>query len=135
MPLSLPVECVDILKNADGKALATQHPEGGVHVVPVSVLYVHPEHLTLVNFFMGQTVQNITVTPNVSLAAWQGLTGYQIKATAEHHVSGDIFDEVVADIAVTMPDRTVRGVLTLTPQAVFDISADPERAGKPMWSA
>lgn len=135
MSLSLAVEYVDIMKNADGKALATQHVDDGVHVVPVSVLYVHAAHITLVNFFMGQTIENITANPNVSLAAWRDSSGCQIKAIAEHHESGDIFDEVVADIATTMPDRTVRGVLTLTPQEVFDISADPDRAGKLMWSA
>lgn len=135
MSLSLPLECVEILQQADGKALATQHAEGGVHVVPVSVLFVHPDHITLVNFFMGQTVENILADPAVSLAVWQGLRGYQIKGQAEHYTNGDIFSAVTAEIAATMQDRTVQGIVTITPQAVFDISADPERAGKLVWEA
>jgi predicted pyridoxine 5'-phosphate oxidase superfamily flavin-nucleotide-binding protein len=135
MSLSLPVECVDILTNAEGKALATQHVDDGVHVVPVSVLYVHEDHLTLVNFFMGQTLKNIEADSAVSLAVWRGLSGYQIKATATHYTDGALFDEVVTTIADTMPERTVQGVLTLEPHTIFDISADRERAGALVRSA
>jgi predicted pyridoxine 5'-phosphate oxidase superfamily flavin-nucleotide-binding protein len=77
--------------------------------------------------FIGQTISNIEADSAVSLAVWQGFSGYQIKAVAEHHTSGNVFAEVESDLATTMPDRTVHGVLILTPRTVFDISADSER--------
>jgi predicted pyridoxine 5'-phosphate oxidase superfamily flavin-nucleotide-binding protein len=72
---------------------------------------------------------NITENPKVSLAFWKGLKGYRVTATAEQVTHGPLFDDVVAWIGETIPGRVVKGVLILTPEKLFDISAGPE-AGK-----
>ena len=124
----LPNECVEMLLGADGKALATAGFEG-VNVVPVSSVRMHGDTILLVNYFFSQTLTNINENPNVSLAFWKGLSGYRVTATAEHITEGPVFDDVVAWIGKTIPDRVVKGVLMLTPEKLFDISAG-EGAGK-----
>jgi uncharacterized protein len=117
------------LLKAEGKALATYSKAEGVSVVPVSSVRVMDNKIVLVNYFFGQTVCNIEENPDVALTFWTGLKGYRIKATAKHQTEGSIFDEVVGWIKETIPSRVVKGVLILTPVAVYDISAGSE-AGK-----
>jgi len=122
--------CIDILLQADGKALATYSMESGVHVVPVSSIKIIDDQIVLANYFFGQTLKNIEENPRVSLVAWKGLEGYQVKATVEYRTDGAIFDDVVAWIKETIPSRVVKGVLLLTPTVITDVSADGARAGK-----
>ncbi len=128
--MKIPEQCIDILLQADGKALATYSPEAGLHVVPVSSIKVVGDTIVLVNYFFGQTLKNLEENPHVSLAAWKGLEGYQIKATAEYKTEGEIFVDVVAWIKETIPSRVVKGVLLLTPTKITDVSADASRAGQ-----
>jgi predicted pyridoxine 5'-phosphate oxidase superfamily flavin-nucleotide-binding protein len=65
----------------------------------------------------------------VSLAAWKGLKGCQIKAEARYEESGEQFDTVVAWIAETIPGRVVKGIVILTPAKCYDVSTGAE-AGK-----
>lgn len=122
-------EWVEALLKAEGKALATYSEEEGVSVVPVSSVRVIDGKVVMVNYFFGQTVRNIEENPDVALTFWSGLKGYRIKAMALHQIDGEVFNEVVRWIKETIPGRVVKGVLILTPVAVFDISAGPE-AGK-----
>ena len=117
--------------NATSKALAT-YGTTGVHVVPVSMVRVDQDQIWLFNFFMSQTVANIIEQPQVALACWNGLTGVQIKATVEYETEGKRFNDATAWVARENPDRTVRGVLILSPTHYFDVSASKERAGKPL---
>ncbi len=124
----IPEFCTKYLTAAEGKALATCGKEG-VSVVPVSSLKLIDEKIILVNYFFNQSLTNIEQNPKVALAAWIGLEGCRVEATAEHVTEGEVFDEVVAWIKETLPERVVKGVLILTPTAFYDISAGPE-AGK-----
>jgi uncharacterized protein len=121
--------CRDILQTADGKALATYSPHGGVNVVPVSSLRLADDTIILVNYFFSKTLANIQENPAVALAAWKGLKGCQIKATAVYETEGNRFDSVVSWIAETIPGRVVHGILVLTPTKCYDVSAGAE-AGK-----
>ncbi|MEK7462664.1 MAG: pyridoxamine 5'-phosphate oxidase family protein [Patescibacteria group bacterium] len=127
--MKIPQQCLSILQAADGKALATFSAESGAHVVPVSSIRIEGDTILLVNYFFGQTLKNIEKNPRVSLAAWQGLEGFQIKATARHEINGEVFDSVVAWIKETIPSRVVKGVVVLTPTEIYDVSADSTRAG------
>jgi predicted pyridoxine 5'-phosphate oxidase superfamily flavin-nucleotide-binding protein len=118
--------CRDILVGAEGKALATYHPDNGINVVPVSSLRLEGNEIILVNYFFNKTLENIEANPQVSLAAWKGLTGCQIQATARYETEGELFDSVVAWIAETIPGRVVKGVVVLTPTKCFDVSAGAE---------
>jgi uncharacterized protein len=126
--------CRDILQTADAKALATYSRGGGVNVVPVSSLRLDGDDtIILVNYFLNKTLANIQENSEVSLAAWKGLTGCQIKATAVYETAGDRFDSVVSWIAETIPGRIVQGVLVLTPTRCYDVSAGAG-AGKELTS-
>jgi predicted pyridoxine 5'-phosphate oxidase superfamily flavin-nucleotide-binding protein len=122
--------CVEMLLAADGKALATHSSSSGVNVVPVSSIKIIEGEIVLVNYFFRQTLKNIQENPDVSLACWKGLEGFQVKCTARYEIEGKIFDDITTWIKETLPDRVVKGVVVLTPTSVFDVSADALRAGK-----
>ncbi len=130
MNIVLPKVCAEFLLQADAKALATFGSQSGVHVVPVSTVKIVNGEIVLVNYFMGQTLANVKENPEVSLACWKGLAGYQIKATARVEESGELFDSIVAWVKTILPDRVVKGIVVLTPTAAFDVSADAVKAGK-----
>lgn len=118
----------NIIETAEGKALAT-HGVAGINVVPVSMARVVGDEVWLFDFFMGKTITNIESDTDVSFTAWSGLSGIQIKGTATIHREGNIFDDGVVWMKEQNPDRVTRGVIVITPNKVFDISAGPE-AGK-----
>ncbi len=128
--MQLSAACVETLLHAEAKALATKSSAGEVNVVPVSTLKMVGDEILLVNYFFGQTLENIQSNPEVALAYWKGLEGYQLKAVARYETTGALFDEVVMWIKEILPSRVVKGIVILTPQSVRDISADAERAGK-----
>ncbi len=127
--MKLPQACLEILLNADGKALATTDGDN-IHVIPVSSIRVVEDKIQLVNYFFGQTLKNIQANQNVSLAVWKGLEGYQVKANAYHYTEGDEFESVKKWIGAVLPKRIVKGVLILEPIKVLDVSADANRAGR-----
>lgn len=127
--ITLPPNVVDIITNAEGKALATYVPDC-LHVVPVSTVKVKDDKILLVNYFMGQTLSNLQANPQVSLACWRGLSGYQIKGEVAYVTSGEVFDEIKNWVAEILPDRVVKGVLIITPKAVYDVSATIEKPGQ-----
>lgn len=128
------MEITDTIKDsvlkATAKALATNGP-AGLNVVPVSVVAVTAEAIYLYDFFMDKTRKNLSKfnTP-VALTCWEGLTGVQIKATASYVNNGEIFDAAVIEMSEKFPDRTLKGLVALTPKACFDVSADTTLAGK-----
>lgn len=126
--MKLTKNIIECLEQATGKALATATP-GCLHVVPVSTARTDGEKIILVNYFMGKTLQNIKSNPDVSLAFWKGLEGYQIKARVEYVTSGDTFKSIKDWVAEILPDRIVKGILILTPYEVYDVSATSNRPG------
>jgi len=119
----------DTILSAEARALATYGPHG-VNVVPVSVVKVEGENIYLFNFFMGKTAENLQSDTSVALTCWLGLEGVQIRATAEYITEGDMFDAATTEMKERFPDRTLKGIIKLTPSAAYDISADAARAGK-----
>lgn len=121
-------EVTETIISAAAKALATGGPEG-INVVPVSVVTVVDDTIYLYNFFMHKTIANILVNPEVSLVCWSGLSGIQVKATARYLTRGDEFVQAKAEMKERFPERTLSGVLVLSPRVVYDVSADLSRAG------
>ncbi len=124
---------IDQIITAEARALATHGPHG-VNVVPVSVVEVVDGVIHLYNFFMGKTIENLLADPQVALTCWRGLEGIQIKATATYITTGDVFLAATVAMKERFPARTLCGVIILTPTAVFDVSADKNRAGKEISS-
>jgi predicted pyridoxine 5'-phosphate oxidase superfamily flavin-nucleotide-binding protein len=50
------------------------------------------------------------------------MIGYQIKGTVEYLTNGSVFDEIVLWIRETIPSRTVKGVILITPNEIYDIA-------------
>lgn len=108
--------------SASSKALATTDGEV-VNVVPVSVITVTDATITLYDFFMGKTVMNIGKNNQIALAVWEGLSGIQIKGTARYETVGSDYETAVVAMKVRFPERTLRGIVIMTPSAIYDISA------------
>jgi len=127
--MKLPENVTELILNADGKALATVM-NGEAHVVPVSTIRIENDKVLLVNYFMGQTLLNIKDNPKVALSCWKGLEGFQIKGEVEYITEGNTFDLVKDWVSEILPDRIVLGVLSITANEIFDISATAPKPGK-----
>lgn len=109
------------IENADAKALATYGP-AGLNVVPVSVVTLTSFAIQLYNFFMDKTVANLAANGEVSLTAWRGLHGVQVRGTAEYLTDGEAFAAAVSEMRARFPERTLAGVIHITPTTIFDVS-------------
>ena len=107
--------------SAESKALAT-FGNVGLNVVPVSSLRVVDGKIWLINYFMDKTVRNILDNVKVSLVCWSKMMGYQIKGTVEYKTEGAEFDQAVAWIKDILPDRTVKGLLIISPTEIHNIA-------------
>lgn len=112
-----------ILLNADAKALATYH-DGNLNVIPVSTVKVVDGNILLVDYFMEKTVQNVQKNESVALVFWKDMKGFQIKGRCDYQTTGRYFDDTVEWAKEAHPDRTVKGILLITPQEVHDIAPD-----------
>jgi hypothetical protein len=119
--MELSTETIELLLNADSKALATNGPHG-LNVVPVSTIRVVDGKIWLINYFFKKTIENIHAEPHVSLVGWKGFDGFQVKGSISYESSGPQFEEAKAWVAQKLPDRVVKGLLILTPEEVFNIS-------------
>lgn len=119
--MELTKEIVDVLLNADSKAFATTGPNG-LNVVPVSTIRVVDGKIWLMNYFFKKTVENILSEPHASLVGWKGFDGFQIKGNVSYETSGPQFEEAKAWVAERLPERTVKGLLILTPESIYNVS-------------
>lgn len=109
------------LETAAAKALASTGTDG-VNVISVSMIKVNTDSIWLFDFFMDKTAKNIQADPAVALSAWTAMTGVQIKADVTYITEGPEFDDAVIWAKNNNPKRVVKGLLTLKPKAIFDIS-------------
>ncbi len=112
---------VEAIENAPARAFATFDGDW-VNVVPVSMARVHEGTVWLFDFFMGKTSTNCANCQKASLACWNGMVGIQLKAHVTYVTSGPDFDSAVEWVAERNPSRVVRGLIVLSPQALFDVS-------------
>lgn len=119
--MELTQHVINSLLGAESKALATTGPEG-LNVVPVSSIRIEGSDIWLFNYFMKKTLGNIRAEPTVALVGWSGLSGFQVRAHAEHITDGPRFEDAKRWVAERLPDRTLRSLLILTPETIYDIS-------------
>lgn len=119
--MELSSKIADALLHAEGKALATTG-KNGLNVVPVSTVRVEGGKILLMNYFFKKTLENILEQPQVALAFWSGLEGYQIKGFVEYIDSGSVFEEAKKWIMNNVADRVLLGLLILTPEEIYNIS-------------
>jgi predicted pyridoxine 5'-phosphate oxidase superfamily flavin-nucleotide-binding protein len=116
---------VNFLNKAPAKALATTGSEG-INVVPVSALNVTETVIYLYDFFMNKTAVNLKEANTVALTSWEGMKGLQIKAEVDYQTEGAEFESANAWAQATYPERILKGLIILTPQAVYDVSVGPK---------
>ncbi len=114
-------QVIEGILQADSKAFAT-NGKHGINVIPVSTIRVVDDKILLMNYFLGKTLENIEENPHVALTCWKGLTGYQIKGTALYAIDGDVFKEAKEWVEQNVSNRTLKGLLIITPEYVYDIS-------------
>ncbi len=119
--MELSPKIIDALLHAEGKALATTGKHG-INVVPVSTVRVVDNKILLMNYFFKKTLDNMLEQPRVALTFWSGLEGYQIKGSVEYVANGGVFEEAKQWITNNVADRTLLGLLILTPEEVHNIS-------------
>ena len=119
--MELSQKIIDALLHADSKALATTGRHG-VNVVPVSTIRVEGGNILLMNYFLKKTLENVLEESRVALVCWRGLDGYQVKGSVAYVDSGEAFDESKIWVEKNVPDRTLLGLLVLTPSDVYNIS-------------
>jgi predicted pyridoxine 5'-phosphate oxidase superfamily flavin-nucleotide-binding protein len=128
--MKLTAEIEAMITTAEAKALATTGP-AGLNVVPVSVVNVKEGNIYLYDFFMKKTAVNVKAEATVVLTAWSGLAGVQVHADAIYIDQGEVFSREADAMKVQFPERTLKGVIVLTPTSVYDISAGA-KAGTPI---
>jgi len=107
-------------------ALATSGAQG-INVVPISVVGSGDSDIFLYDFFMNKTRANVQENPKVAFTCWKGFVGIQIKGTVSYETQGDDFDTESAKMKEQFPERTLFGLLRLTPVQVCDVA--PGSAG------
>jgi len=115
------------LENGVSKALATSSLDGNINVVPISDAVIVDEKIWIFNYFFEKTIKNIHENPNVSIVAWSGLMGFQIKAKANYFTEGENLDLALAWVASKYPNRVLNGVVVLDIVEIFDISVFDKR--------
>lgn len=123
--MKIPKHITQALRDAENKALAT-YGKHGINVVPVSTIFVEQEKILLVDYFFKKTVANLKENHTVALACWSGLKGYQVKGTCKYLKTGKVFSKIKKWAAKKHPDRTVSGVLAITPEDIYTVGANPE---------
>jgi predicted pyridoxine 5'-phosphate oxidase superfamily flavin-nucleotide-binding protein len=119
--MELNTHVLDLILNADGKAIATTGPHG-LNVVPLSTVRVVEGRIWLMNYFLKKTLENIEENPRVAFVSWRGLDGVQVKGHIEYLDNGDTFEEARAWVTSNVPNRTLKGLLILTPEEVYSVA-------------
>ena len=112
---------IQTIATADARALATVGPQG-INVIPISTCKVTNAHLWVFDFFMNKTVTNVQAEPHVAFSAWKNFTGVQIKAIAAYHTDEKSVATAQEWVSAQGQDRVVRGLITLTPTVVYDVT-------------
>ena len=119
--MNISPQIIEEILQSDSKALAT-YGKHGLNVVPVSTLRIVDGKVLLMNYFLDKTLENIIENPNVAISCWKGLKGYQIKGVIEYIDNGTVFDEAKEWVDQNVSNRTLKGLLIMTPEKIYDIS-------------
>lgn len=119
--MKLSIKVTEFITTAESKALAT-HGASGLNVVPVSAIHADEDTIKLYDFFMGKTANNLKEAGEVSLVAWDGLAGVQLKCSSKYLENGDDFTRADSWSKETFPDRKLRGLIILKPIEVHEVS-------------
>ncbi len=124
--MKLPEDIINIIEGAESKVLATLGPDGP-NAIPLSMVIVDGEKIVVCDCFMGKTAKNLSADSRAAMSFWKGFAGVQVKGQVAYETAGETFDRYVAWLKGKHPDRTLRGVIVMTPEHVYDLA--PSNAG------
>ncbi|PIR86139.1 hypothetical protein COU14_00560 [Candidatus Kaiserbacteria bacterium CG10_big_fil_rev_8_21_14_0_10_44_10] len=124
--MQLPNEVLEIINDADNKVLATIG-EDGPNVIPLSMVIVDGDDIIVCDCFMDKTTKNLSQDSRAAMAFWKGFVGVQIKGHISYETSGEHFDRYTVWLREKHADRTLRGVLVMSAEEIFDLA--PSNAG------
>lgn len=124
--MQLPNEVLEVIKSAENKVLATMG-EDGPNVIPLSMVIVDGDDIIVCDCFMDKTARNLSNDSRAAMAFWKGFVGVQIKGHISYEKSGEHFDRYTEWLREKHADRTLRGVLVMSSEEVFDLA--PSNAG------
>ncbi len=124
--MEMPTEVMNILIEADQRALATNGADGP-NLVPLSMVLLENGLIVICDCFMVRSVANLGSDDRVSVAFWKGFVGAQVKGWADYRREGEEFDRAAKWLSGKHPDRVLKGVLVVKPEAVYDLA--PGRGG------
>ncbi|MEX0913270.1 MAG: pyridoxamine 5'-phosphate oxidase family protein [Candidatus Paceibacterota bacterium] len=124
--MKLPSGIIAVIEGADNKVLATIG-EDGPNVIPLSMVIVDGDDIIVCDCFMDKTVKNLSHDSRAAMAFWKGFVGVQIKGHISYETSGEHFDRYTKWLKGKHTDRTLRGVLLMSAEEVYDLA--PSNAG------
>lgn len=119
--MKLNEEIISIIKTAEQKVIAT-NGEAGINVIPLSMVEVVDDKIVIYDCFMNKTRENVATKRIVAMGFWTDFVGVQVKGEAEYHTEGKWFEQSVPKLKKMHPDRTLVGVIVITPEMVYDLA-------------
>ena len=126
MAMKLSEEILGIISGADQRALATVG-EDGPNVVPLSMTIIDGDRIVICDCFMDKSAKNLAKDNRAAVSFWKGFVGVQVKGLVSYKTEGEYFERYTDWLKEKYPDRTLRGVLVLTAERVYDLH--PQNAG------
>ena len=124
--MQLPAEIIKTIEEAENKVLATIG-EDGPNVIPLSMVVVDGDDIIVCDCFMDKTVKNLSKDTRAAMSFWTGFVGVQLKGHISYETTGEHYDRYTKWLEGKHPDRTLRGVLVMTTEHVYDLA--PSNAG------
>ncbi len=124
--MQLPSEIIKTIEEAENKVLATIG-EDGPNVIPLSMVVVDGDDIIVCDCFMDKTVKNLSRDTRAAMSFWKGFVGIQVKGHISYETTGEHYDRYTEWLKGKHPDRTLRGVLVMTAEHVYDLA--PSNAG------
>lgn len=107
-----------ILKSREFLSIATADKDGQPNAVPKFLLKVDAPYIYLIDYTIGQTIENLRVNPRASLSLMDvdNLEGYRINGTVEIIESGPDHDQLAKELdkksLQLSADRVIEGMRT-----------------------
>ena len=124
----------EIFEKQETAVLATATKDGVPNVVPVSAKkIIDDETIIISDQFFLKTLKNLKDNPQVAIAVWDKLEGYQIKGKVTIETSGLRFEETAKWIEevgkkLNLPLKS-KGAVIVKVTEIYNVSPGPD-AGK-----
>ncbi len=129
--MKIPKEVKDFFNSVKIMAFATSDKNGNPNVVAIAYKkIVDNDTIWIFDTHFDKTKKNLLQNENVSIAMWEGKTGYQIKGIAKYHTEGKLFEEALEWANAHGKTKPTKGVVEIKVTEIYLITPTYEEAGK-----